>query len=48
MPAADATYVATARVDPTDDDWQARIATHRRTSPAGLAHGRADRISRRS
>jgi adenosylcobinamide kinase / adenosylcobinamide-phosphate guanylyltransferase len=27
MPAR-ATYVATARVDPTDDEWQARIATH--------------------
>lgn len=25
---AEATYVATARVDPADEEWQARIATH--------------------
>lgn len=28
------TYVATAAVDPHDDDWQARIAAHRRRRPA--------------
>jgi adenosylcobinamide kinase/adenosylcobinamide-phosphate guanylyltransferase len=32
---AEATYVATARVDPADDEWQARIATHVARRPAG-------------
>lgn len=31
----DATYVATARQDPADDEWQSRIATHRARRPAG-------------
>jgi adenosylcobinamide kinase/adenosylcobinamide-phosphate guanylyltransferase len=35
MPADDATYVATARLDPTDEDWQARIATHVARRPPG-------------
>lgn len=35
MPADDATYVATARLDPTDEDWQARIATHIARRPPG-------------
>jgi adenosylcobinamide kinase/adenosylcobinamide-phosphate guanylyltransferase len=34
MPAR-ATYVATARVDPTDEEWQARIATHVARRPPG-------------
>jgi adenosylcobinamide kinase/adenosylcobinamide-phosphate guanylyltransferase len=29
------TYVATARVDPTDTEWQRRIAKHRRRRPSG-------------
>ena len=32
---AEATYVATARVDPTDEEWQARIATHVARRPPG-------------
>lgn len=35
LPADHATYVATARVDPTDDEWQARIATHVARRPPG-------------
>lgn len=35
LPAAEATYVATARTDPADDEWTARIATHRSRRPAG-------------
>lgn len=35
MPAAEATYVATARVDPADDEWQARIAAHVARRPPG-------------
>lgn len=35
MPADDATYVATARLDPTDEDWQARIVTHVARRPPG-------------
>jgi len=35
LPATDATYVATARTDPTDDEWTARIAAHRSRRPAG-------------
>lgn len=31
---APATYVATARVDPTDPEWTARIAEHARRRPA--------------
>ncbi len=31
---APATYVATARVDPADSEWAARIATHVRRRPA--------------
>jgi adenosylcobinamide kinase / adenosylcobinamide-phosphate guanylyltransferase len=32
---AEATYVATARVDPADDEWLARIATHVARRPPG-------------
>jgi adenosylcobinamide kinase/adenosylcobinamide-phosphate guanylyltransferase len=32
---AQATYVATARVDPADEEWQARIATHVARRPPG-------------
>jgi adenosylcobinamide kinase/adenosylcobinamide-phosphate guanylyltransferase len=35
MPADEATYVATARVDPADVEWQARIAAHVARRPAG-------------
>jgi adenosylcobinamide kinase / adenosylcobinamide-phosphate guanylyltransferase len=35
MPADDATYVATARIDPADEDWRARIATHVARRPPG-------------
>ena len=35
MPADVATYVATARLDPADDDWQARIAAHVARRPPG-------------
>ena len=35
LPADDATYVATARTDPADADWQARIATHVARRPPG-------------
>lgn len=34
LPADRATYVATARPDPSDPDWQARIATHAARRPA--------------
>ncbi|MGW0041171.1 bifunctional adenosylcobinamide kinase/adenosylcobinamide-phosphate guanylyltransferase [Rhodococcus sp. NPDC003348] len=34
MPGGDVRYVATARVDPTDVDWTARIAEHRVRRPA--------------
>jgi adenosylcobinamide kinase/adenosylcobinamide-phosphate guanylyltransferase len=33
LPADHAIYVATARIDPTDDEWQARIATHKARRP---------------
>ena len=35
LPADVATYVATARVDPADAEWQARIATHVARRPPG-------------
>ena len=35
LPADVATYVATARVDPADADWQARIAAHVDRRPPG-------------
>jgi adenosylcobinamide kinase / adenosylcobinamide-phosphate guanylyltransferase len=35
LPASEATYVATARTDPADNEWTARIATHRARRPAG-------------
>lgn len=35
LPADEATYVATARVDPADADWQARIAAHVARRPPG-------------
>jgi adenosylcobinamide kinase / adenosylcobinamide-phosphate guanylyltransferase len=35
LPADRATYVATARHDPTDPEWQARIATHVARRPTG-------------
>lgn len=35
LPAEEATYVATARVDPADADWQARIAAHVARRPPG-------------
>ncbi len=35
LPASEATYVATARVDPDDSEWTARIATHRSRRPPG-------------
>ncbi|WP_260191520.1 bifunctional adenosylcobinamide kinase/adenosylcobinamide-phosphate guanylyltransferase [Actinophytocola gossypii] len=35
LPAERATYVATARADPTDPEWQARIATHAARRPPG-------------
>lgn len=34
LPAGDATYVATARTDPADAEWQARIAAHVARRPA--------------
>lgn len=35
MTAAEAIYVATARLDPADDEWQARIAAHVARRPPG-------------
>ena len=35
LPAADAIYVATARTDPADHEWTARIAAHRSRRPVG-------------
>src|SRR5262245_3675076 len=35
LPADDATYVATARHDPDDAEWQQRIATHVARRPPG-------------
>jgi adenosylcobinamide kinase/adenosylcobinamide-phosphate guanylyltransferase len=35
LPADEATYVATARVDPADTEWQARIAAHVARRPPG-------------
>lgn len=35
LPADHATYVATARLDPTDDEWRARIAAHVARRPPG-------------
>jgi adenosylcobinamide kinase/adenosylcobinamide-phosphate guanylyltransferase len=35
LPADEATYVATARADPADADWQARIAAHVARRPPG-------------
>ncbi|HEX2134178.1 MAG TPA: bifunctional adenosylcobinamide kinase/adenosylcobinamide-phosphate guanylyltransferase [Actinophytocola sp.] len=35
LPVERATYVATARADPTDPEWQARIATHAARRPPG-------------
>jgi adenosylcobinamide kinase/adenosylcobinamide-phosphate guanylyltransferase len=35
MPAQGVTYVATARRDPADFDWEARIATHVARRPSG-------------
>ena len=35
LSADDATYVATARTDPDDEDWQARIAAHVARRPPG-------------
>lgn len=35
LPADHATYVATARVDPADDEWRARIAAHVARRPPG-------------
>lgn len=35
LTADEATYVATARIDPSDADWQARIATHVARRPPG-------------
>ncbi|MFC4858416.1 bifunctional adenosylcobinamide kinase/adenosylcobinamide-phosphate guanylyltransferase [Actinophytocola glycyrrhizae] len=35
LPADEATYVATARVDPADAEWQARIAAHVARRPPG-------------
>ncbi|WP_345345497.1 bifunctional adenosylcobinamide kinase/adenosylcobinamide-phosphate guanylyltransferase [Rhodococcus olei] len=34
MPGGDVRYVATARIDPADGDWNARIDEHRRRRPA--------------
>jgi adenosylcobinamide kinase / adenosylcobinamide-phosphate guanylyltransferase len=39
LPATRATYVATARTDPADPEWQARIATHEARRPAGWRKG---------